>query len=403
MPVEQDNEAPLDFVWDELKALKEGGLYRRPVVIEGLKGPYVSIGGDSYISFSSNDYLGLAGHPRIREAAREAIRRYGWGAGASRLVSGTNVLHERLEEGLARFKNAEAALVFSSGYMANVGAICALMGRGDLIIGDRFNHASIIDACRQSGADFRVYTHNDVGALERVLRRAAGGYRKILVVTDGVFSVDGDVAPVSEIISAVRQSYPRAMIMIDDAHGTGVFGSKGRGILEHLGVEGGVDIQMGTLSKAMGGVGGFIVGTGGLIDLLRNKSRAFMFTTALPPAACAAGLEALELIGGDVGQERRERLWQNCCYLEKGLNAMGLRMAIKSPIVPIILGEPEQAVRASKALLSRKLLVPAIRPPTVPQGTSRLRISLTAEHTPEHLNLLLEGLRGVLSLREEVE
>ncbi|MEE9584491.1 MAG: 8-amino-7-oxononanoate synthase, partial [Candidatus Brocadiales bacterium] len=318
MTVEQGSQTSLDFLQDELRVLKEVGLPRRPVVVEAFRGPYVTVGGEEYLSFCSNNYLGLAGHPRIKEAAREAIAMYGWGAGASRLVSGTGVLHERLESEIARFKSTEAALVFPTGYMANLGAICALVGRGDLIICDRFNHASIIDASRQSGADLRVFGHNDVKALDRMLRRATN-YKKILIVTDGVFSVDGDIAPIPEIVSVAQKFGPQVMIMVDDAHGTGVFGRGGRGLLEHFGLKGGVDIQMGTLSKALGGIGGFVAGTKELVDYLKNMSRSFIFTTAIPPAACAAGLEALRLIDGDEGLERRERLWRNCRYLEKGL------------------------------------------------------------------------------------
>ncbi len=392
MTVEQGSQASLDFLQDELRVLKEVGLHRRLVVVEAFRGPYVTVGGEEYLSFCSNNYLGLAGHPRIKEAAREAIAMYGWGAGASRLVSGTGVLHERLESEIARFKSTEAALVFPTGYMANLGAICALVGRGDLIICDRFSHASIIDASRQSGADLRVFGHNDVKALDRMLRRATN-YKKILIVTDGVFSVDGDIAPIPEIVSVAQKFGPQVMIMVDDAHGTGVFGRGGRGLLEHFGLKGGVDIQMGTLSKALGGIGGFVAGTRELVDYLKNRSRSFIFTTAIPPAACAAGLEALRLIDGDEGLERRERLWRNCRYLEKGLNAIGFGMTVQSPIIAVVLGEPQRALDASKTLFGKKLLLPAIRPPTVPRGTSRLRISLTSDHSEEHLDLLLEGLK----------
>ncbi|MFQ5956263.1 MAG: 8-amino-7-oxononanoate synthase [Candidatus Brocadiales bacterium] len=395
MSVEQNDKTSLDFICDELRALEEGGLYRRPVVIEDFQGPYATIGGKKYLSFCSNNYLGLAGHPRIKEAAREAIARYGWGAGASRLVSGTSILHEGLETEIARFKGVEAALVFPTGYMANVGAICTLTGRGDLIICDRFNHASIIDASRQSGAALRVFAHNDTKALEKILSRVSNNYSRILIVVDGVFSVDGDIAPIPEILSIAQRFGPPVMTMVDDAHGTGVFGSRGRGVLEYFDIKEGVDIQMGTLSKALGGMGGFVAGTRKLVDFLKNKSRAFIFTTAIPPAACAAGLEALRLIDGDEGLERRERLWQNCRYLEKGLNANGFGVTVQSPIIPIVLGEPQRALDGSKALFERKLLVPAIRPPTVPQGTSRLRISLTAEHSTEHIDLLLEGLKVI--------
>jgi glycine C-acetyltransferase/8-amino-7-oxononanoate synthase len=305
------------------------------------------------------------------------------------------MLHERLETEIARLKSTEAALVFPTGYMANLGAVCALMGKRDLVICDRLNHASIIDASRQSGADIRVYAHKDVTALDRVLRRVHNNYEKMLIVTDGVFSVDGDIAPIPEIVSTAKRFGPQVMTMVDDAHGTGVFGQGGRGLLEHFGLKDGIDIQMGTLSKALGGIGGFVAGTRELVDYLKNKSRPFIFTTAIPPAACAAGLEALKLIGGEEGAKRRERLWQNCRYLEKGLSAIGFDMTVQSPIIPVVLGEPQRALDASKALFAKKLLVSAIRPPTVPQGTSRLRISLMSEHQIEHLDLLLEGLKIV--------
>ncbi len=397
MTVGQGDKTSLDFIREELRVLEESGLYRRPVVIEGVQGPYVTVSGNRYLSFCSNDYLGLSGHPRIKEAAREAIEKYGWGSGASRLVSGTGVLHERLEAEIARFKCAEAALVFPTGYMANLGAICTLVGRRDLIICDRFSHASIIDASRQSGAALRVYAHNDTRALERILRRSSSNYEKILVITDGVFSMDGDTAPVPEILAVAQGFSPPVMTMIDDAHGTGVFGSGGRGLLEHFGLEGGggVDVQMGTLSKALGGLGGFVAGGKELIDFLKNKSRPFMFTTALPPAACAAGIEALRVVEGEEGAARREKLWENCRYLGKNLEAIGFDVDVQSPIIPIVLGGAQKALEASKTLLDRDILVPAIRPPTVPRGTSRLRVSLSSEHSSEHLNLLLDALRTV--------
>lgn len=395
MTVKQSNKTHLEFIQDELRVLQDVGLYRRPVVIEDYCGPYASIHGEKYLSFCSNDYLGLSGHPRIKEAAREAIARYGWGAGASRLVSGTSVLHERLETEIARFKSTEAALIFSTGYMANLGAVCSLAGKGDLVICDRLNHASIIDASRQSGAGLKVYAHNDVKALQRILSRVSNDYGKVLIITDGVFSVDGDVAPMPEIVSTAKRFGPQIMTMIDDAHGTGVFGSGGRGLLEHFGLKDGIDIQMGTLSKALGGIGGFVAGTRELVDYLKNKSRSFIFTTAIPPAACAAGLEALKLIGGEEGLKRREVLWQNCRYLESGLNTIGFDITVQSPIIPVILGDSQRVLHASKVLFEKGLLVSAIRPPTVPQGTSRLRISLTSDHSIEHLDLLLEGLETI--------
>ncbi|MCP4364357.1 MAG: aminotransferase class I/II-fold pyridoxal phosphate-dependent enzyme, partial [Planctomycetes bacterium] len=231
------------------------------------------------------------------------------------------------------------------------------------------------------------------------LRRSSSNYEKILVITDGVFSMDGDTAPVPEILSVAQGFSPMVMTMIDDAHGTGVFGSGGRGLLEHFGLDGGggggVDVQMGTLSKALGGLGGFVAGGKELIDFLKNKSRPFMFTTALPPAACAAGIEALRIVEGEEGAARREKLWENCRYLGKNLGAIGFDVDVQSPIIPVVLGGSQKALEASKTLLDRDILVPAIRPPTVPRGTSRLRVSLSSEHSSEHLDLLLDALRTV--------
>jgi 8-amino-7-oxononanoate synthase len=382
----------VEFLTEELHHLEEMGLYRRPLIIEGVEGPFVVIGGKRYLSFSSNNYLGLAGHPRIKEVAQRAIETYGWGSGASRLVSGTTTLHEALESALGVFKGQEAAIVFPTGYMANVGTICALVSRGDIVIGDRLNHASIVDACRQSGANFRVYPHKDMDKLGGILKRSSLYHRR-LIVTDSVFSVDGDLAPLTEIVELAKRY--GAMTMVDDAHGTGVFGKRGRGALEHLGLEGKVDIQMGTFSKALGGMGGFVAGSRTLIEYLRNKSRAFIYTTALPPAACAAAMEGLRLLEEEPW--RRETLWQNVSYMEKGLRDLGLNIRIESPIIPILLGEVKRALEVSRMLFEKGLLVPAIRPPTVPEGTSRLRISLMAGHEQGHLDRLLEALREVKS------
>lgn len=367
----------------ELQELRQTGLYRSLLSVEGVEGPFVKIGGKKYLCFCSNDYLGLAGHPRIKRAAQEAIERYGWGAGASRLVSGNTTIHEALEVELAHFKGTEAALVFPSGYMANVGAVTALVGKGDIVIGDRLNHASLIDGCKLSGADFRVYAHKDVEGLEGVLRRSSQ-YGKRLVVTDGVFSMDGDLSPLPNIVELAKKY--KAMLMVDDAHGTGVLGKKGKGTLEHYGLEGGVDVQMGTLSKALGGIGGFVAGSKTLIEYLKNRSRPFIYTTALPVAACAAAREALKVIEDE--PSRREALWRNVRCLKEGLNVPG----VESPIFPIVIGDAKEAVALSGFLFEKGLWVTAIRPPTIPEGTSRLRVTVTSEHTLEHIKTLLQAL-----------
>ncbi len=385
----------IDFISDELKELKERALLRQMKTVEGPQEPYIQVHGKSYLSFCSNNYLGLTNHPRIKEAAIEAIQRYGWGAGASRLVSGNMTPHEELEKKIAEFKGTEAALLFPTGYMANLGALCALTGKGDVVIGDKLNHASIIDGCRQSGATFRIYPHNDVGHLETLLKRHAS-FRRRLIVTDSVFSMDGDTAPLPEIVEVARRY--DALIMVDDAHAMGVFGQQGKGMIEHCNLHGKIDIIMGSMSKALGSIGGFIAGDRGLIDFLKNKARSFIFTTALPPAACAASLAALELIREN--PSLREKLWDNTTYLKSRLSQYKNAPVVQSPIVPLVIGPAEETLRVSEKLYQNNILIPAIRPPTVPAGTSRLRISLMATHTVNDIDRLMEALEktGALTM-----
>jgi len=380
----------LDFILDELRSLREHALMREYRTIESAQGSYVQINGKSYLSFCSNNYLGLADHPRIKQAAIAAINQYGWGTGASRLVAGNMILHQELEKKIADFKGTEAALLFPTGYMANVGALCALVGREDIVIGDKLNHASIIDGCRQSGATFRVYPHNDVSQLESLLQRSSK-HRRRLVVTDSVFSMDGDTAPLPEIVE-ITQKYD-AILMIDDAHAMGVFGQHGKGMIEHYGLEGKIDIIMGSLSKAIGSIGGFITGNKDLIDFFKNKARSFIYTTALPPAACAASLAGLTLIQEDT--TLIDKLWENIRYLRSQLSKFISNIAGESPIIPIIIGSSEDALNVSKRLYENGILIPAIRPPTVPLGTSRLRISLMATHSKEDINRLIDTLKNI--------
>lgn len=382
---------------DELHTLKDRALLREYRTIEGAQDPYIQINGKSYLSFCSNNYLGLANHPKIKQAAIEAIHRYGWGTGASRLVSGNMTLHQELEKKIAEFKGTEAALLFPTGYMANLGALCALVSKGDIVIGDKLNHASIIDGCRQSGATFRVYPHNDVSQLESLLRRSSP-YRRRLVVTDSVFSMDGDTAPLPEIVN-IATKYD-AIIMVDDAHATGVFGKQGRGMIEHYGLEGKIDIIMGSFSKAIGSIGGFIAGNKHLIDFLKNKARPFIYTTALPPAACAASLAGLALIREDVSII--DKLWKNIRYLKSQLSKFTDTIAVESPIVPLIVGSPEDAVSLSMKLYENGILIPAIRPPTVPPGTSRLRISLMATHTEDDIDKLINTLKPQIAQKIKI-
>ena len=369
----------------ELDLIKTQGLHRVLRLIESGQGPRIKIDGREYICACSNNYLGLAAHPAVKEAAGEAIARYGWGGGASRLISGTMRLHTELEEAIAGFKKTEAAIVFPSGYMANVGVLSSLAGRDDTVIVDKLDHASIIDGCRLSGARMRVYPHKNMERLEDILK-ASGDSRRRLIVTDSIFSMDGDLAPLREIVGLARRYGAR--LMVDEAHATGVLGAKGRGVAELLNVEDGVDISMGTLSKALGGSGGYVAGSAALIDLLRNRSRSFVYTTAPPPAVCAAGLTAIGIVRSDPGL--RKTLLAKTDRLRRGLNELGLdTMRSSYHIIPLLVGETDAAAAFAGRLLRKNILAPAIRPPTVPRGTSRLRFTLIATHEDADIDCLL--------------
>ena len=375
----------MDFITKELETLRRQGLHREFKTLDGATDRLVMLYGTTFLCFSSNNYLGLANDPRLVAAAKDALDEYGVGAGASRLVSGNQRVHRDLEKRLAEFKGTEAAIVFPTGYMANVGTIAALVGEGDAVLVDRLDHASIIDGARLSKAKLLVYSHCDLGSLEQALAQARG-YRRRLVVTDTVFSMDGDLAPLHEI-ALLAKRYD-AMVMADDAHGTGVLGEHGRGALEHAGCEGEIEVVMGTLSKAIGCLGGFVVGERRLIDYLRNTARSFIYTTALAPAMCAAAIAALDLIERE--PERRAALCENVAAFKAGLRTKGHETDHSpSPIVPIILGEPARAMEKSRELYANHIFVPAIRPPTVPKGTSRLRVSLMAGHTRDDIERLL--------------
>lgn len=386
----------IDFILSELHTLQDRALLRDYKTIEGAQDSCVRINGNSYLSFCSNNYLGLANHPKIKQAAMEAIQQYGWGTGASRLVSGSMTLHRELEKEIATFKGTEASLLFPTGYMANLGALCALVSKGDIVIGDKLNHASIIDGCRLSGATFRIYPHKDVSKLESLLQRSSG-YRRKLVVTDSVFSMDGDTAPL-EVIAGLVKRYD-ALLMVDDAHATGVFGKQGKGLIKHCGLEGTIDVVMGSLSKAVGSIGGFLAGSKPLIDFLKNKARPFVYTTALPPAACAASLAGLTLIQEDTSL--MDRLWKNIHGFQSQLSGFANTITVESPIVPLIVGTAEDTVNASQQLYYQGILIPAIRPPTVPPGTSRLRISFMATHTDGDIRRLIDALQLIGLLKRE--
>lgn len=370
---------------DYLAGLAAKHLTRRLQPLESGTGPVVRVAGREVVLLASNDYLGLAGHPEVVAAAVEATKTYGAGSGAARLMSGSLPPHLQLEKALARFKGTEAALTFGSGYLANIGAIPALIGRGGLILADRLCHASLIDGCRLSGADVRIYRHNDLEHLAALLGKRREG-RRTLIVTDGVFSMDGDLAPLPEL-ATLAESH-EARLYVDDAHGTGVMGAHGRGTIEHYGLETRIPLQMGTLGKALGSSGAFIAGSDQSIQYLLHRCRSFIFATAPPPGSAAAAVAALDIVQRE--PERRRRLWDNRERLFTGLRRLGFTLApTVSPIMPILIGDAETAVRFSEQLLALDIFAPAIRPPTVPTETSRIRVTVTSEHTAAQIDQAL--------------
>ncbi|MCP3103574.1 8-amino-7-oxononanoate synthase [Myxococcus sp. K15C18031901] len=372
-----------------MAALQARGLRRYLEPLDSPQGPVVRIGGETLVNFSSNDYLGLAASAPVLAAAVAAVERHGLGSGASRLVVGDTTAHHRLEARLAAFERAEAVLLFNSGYAANTGVIPALVGAGDAVFSDALNHASLVDGCRLSRARVVVYPHADVETLALELERTPA--RRKLVVTDTVFSMDGDVAPLGAIVDVCRAH--GAALMVDEAHATGVLGPRGAGLCEELGLEARVDVRMGTLSKALGGLGAYVATSRAVADLLVSRARPFVFSTALPAAVCAAAEAAVDAVERDV--ELRERLWRNIRRFARGLQALGLRAEARSAVFPVVLGEPERALEAAGRLREAGVLVKAIRPPTVPEGTSRLRFCLSAGHTLGHVDLALDALSRV--------
>ncbi len=369
----------------ELAQLRKQGLLRQLRPAEALDGAGVMLDGKRAILLCSNDYLGLARHPALAQAACEAMKRYGFGSGASRLVSGGSPLHHQLEERLARFKGTEAALLFNTGYAANTGIIPAVATTGDVVLSDSLNHASIIDGCRLSRARTLVYRHRDVDHAENLLKASASARRR-LIVTDGVFSMDGDIAPLPELVRLAEQY--DAILMVDEAHATGVLGNGGKGTVEHFNLEGRVQIQMGTLSKALGSFGAYVAGDRPLINYLINTARSFIFSTALPPAVCAASLAALDLVEQE--PERRSRLWENRTRFVQGLKAMGIdTQDSETPIIPVMIGASEKAMQASSLLLDSNVFATAIRPPTVAEGAARIRTTVTAAHSTADIDAAL--------------
>ena len=368
-----------------LNELAARHLTRRLTPLHSGVGPVVDIAGRQVLLLASNDYLGLARHPDVIQSAVEATQRFGAGTGASRLISGSLPPHQELESALAQFKGTEAALTFSSGYLANIGTIPALAGQGGLIVADRLCHASLIDGCRLSAADFRIYRHNDTDHLRSLLAKKRQA-RRTLIVTDGLFSMDGDLAPLPEL-SRLAQDYD-ADLYIDDAHGTGVMGPHGRGTAEHFGIEAQIPFQMGTLGKAFGSSGAYLAGSSMLIRYLMNTSRSFMFTTAPPPSSAAGAMAALHVIQRE--PERRARLWANRERLFSGLTHMGFSLSPSvGPIMPILVGNADTALSFAEYLFAEGVYAPAIRPPTVPDATSRIRVTVTSEHTSSHIDQAL--------------
>jgi glycine C-acetyltransferase len=391
---------PLAFLGEEVEALREQHLYRPLRVMSSAQGPECVVDGRRVISLASNDYLGLTHHPRLREAALRAVRDYGAGSGAVRTIAGTMTLHEELEAELARFKGTEAVLTFQSGFTANTGVIPAITDERDLIVSDQLNHASIIDGMRLSKAPRRLYPHKDTGALREILRQAReqgrpddlGPYRLILVVTDGVFSMDGDIAPLPAIVEAAEEF--GAAVLVDDAHASGVLGRNGRGTVDHFGLHGRVAIQVGTLSKAVGVLGGYVAGSRALREWLTQRSRPFLFSTSHPPAVAAACLEAIRVLEDE--PELLERLWSNTRRFKAELARLGFDTgASETPITPVLVGDSGTTIRFSDRLFEEGVFATSVVYPTVALDRARIRTIVTAAHTDTQLDTALAAFERV--------
>jgi glycine C-acetyltransferase len=388
---------PLAFLSDELSALKQKGTYFKLRVLEDEQAPVCHFDGRKVINLASNNYLGLTTHPKLREAALEATRRYGVGSGAVRTIAGTMKLHMELEEKIARFKGVEACVVFQSGFTANAGAVSSFLGKDDFIISDELNHASIIDGCRLSRAAIKVFRHKDVAHAEEQLASVANLPGKKLLITDGVFSMDGDIGPLPGLCAAAEKY--GAIMMVDDAHASGVLGRNGRGTIDHFGVHGRVDIQVGTLSKAIGALGGYVCGTRDFIEYLYHRARPFLFSTSHPPAVAATCIAAFDVLQNE--PELIERLWSNTRFFKKELGLLGFNIggvttpASETPITPIIIGDGRATMEFSKAIFDEGVMGTGIAFPTVPEGKARVRTIVTATHSEAQLSQALEVLGRV--------
>lgn len=373
----------LGYLAEKVEELKNTGVYRKLPILESPCDAEIMLNGKKVINLSSNNYLGFANHPRIKEAAKQAIDTYGVGSGAVRTIVGNTALHEKLDQTIATFKREDAAIAFQSGFNCNAGAIQAITEKGDLIISDSLNHASIIDGCRLSRADKTVFQHSDMEDLERVLKEKRGSYRNVLIITDGVFSMDGDIAKLPEIV-ALAEKY-ECMTYVDDAHGSGVLGESGRGTVDHFGLHGRVDFSMGTLSKAIGSIGGYVACNETAYEWLNHRGRPILFSTSIPPASVAAAIEAINMLMEST--EYTDRLWDNARYFKEKLTVLGFDTGnSETPITPVMVGDEAKTMAFSRKLLENGVYVSGIVFPTVPRGTGRLRCMVTAGHTKEQLD-----------------
>jgi glycine C-acetyltransferase len=377
---------PLSYLGDDLNALKQQNLYRRLRVLEDEQKAHTTFDHRSVVNLSSNNYLGLTTHPRLRRKALEAVEAFGVGTGSVRTIAGTMAMHMELERKLAEFKKVEAVVVFQSGFTANAGTVSAILTKEDVVISDELNHASIIDGCRLSRAAIKVFAHKDVDAARKVIAGLPAGQRKLLI-TDGVFSMDGDLGPLPELCELAEET--GCIMMVDDAHASGVFGKNGRGTIDHFGVHGRVDVQVGTLSKAIGALGGYVAGTQALIEFLHHRARPFLFSTSHPPAVAAACIAAIDVLLEE--PEIIDRLWENTRFFKSGLEALGFNTGVsESPITPVITGDGALAMKLSDRLFQEGVFAQGIAFPTVAKDKARVRTIVTATHTREDLQYALD-------------
>jgi glycine C-acetyltransferase len=382
---------PLAYLGQELDALKEQKLYRQLRILEDEQKAHTTVDHTSVVNLSSNNYLGLTTHPKLRAAARKAIEDYGVGTGSVRTIAGTMDIHMELERKLAEFKKVEKVVVFQSGFAANAGTVSAIFGKEDVVISDELNHASIIDGCRLSRAAIKVFPHKDVDAARKIIKDLPAGQRKLLI-TDGVFSMDGDLGPLPGLCELAEET--GCIMMVDDAHASGVFGKNGRGTIDHFGMHGRVDIQVGTLSKAVGVLGGYVAGSADLIDFLYHRARPFLFSTSHPPAVVLACMAALDVLMEE--PEIIERLWENTRFFKEGLQRLGFNTGLsESPITPVITGEGAKAMLLSDKLFERGVFAQGIAFPTVARDKARVRTIVTATHTREDLQFALDAFAAV--------